>query len=307
MYQRMVEKALAGEFHIRKFPVSPKMFPKARRPQMLAKIARLNKRENSIDLWIRNFLSVVGMAGVREKAKNIALFFHIDYDQIPNRWLSRVLDRRFWKNIRLCDRVVVIAKYWEEFMREKGVRNTKVIYHGLDPKEFVFSEGEISAFKNKYDFPDKPIIYLGNCQEGKGVREAYESLEDLPFHLVTSGKKELEIPARHLELTYREYLLLLKSASVVLTMSKFLEGWNITAHEAMLCRTPVIGSGRGGMRELLEGGEQILCEDFARLPELVNAAIHGAEELGAKGYEFAKTFSFERFQTEWINTVKGSL
>ena len=63
-------------------------------------------------------------------------------------------------------------------------------------------------------------------------------------------------------------------------MSKFLEGWNRTAHEAMLCRTPVIGSGTGGMRELLLGGQQIICEDIKTLPEIVDYAIKNAFALG---------------------------
>jgi glycosyltransferase involved in cell wall biosynthesis len=217
-----------------------------------------------------------------------------------------MLDRRFWNNIRRCDHVVVIAKYWENYMNERGVHNVKVIYHGLDLMDFQFPVSEIEEFKKKYNLSEKPIIYLGNCQEGKGVQEAYECLKDLPYHLVTSGKKELEIPARHLELAYREYLLLLKSASVVLTMSKFLEGWNITAHEAMLCRTPVIGSGTGGMRELLEGGNQIICEDFTQLSESVDHALKNRDRLGNDGHIFAKSLDFERFQNEWINLVHSS-
>ena len=66
----------------------------------------------------------------------------------------------------------------------------------------------------------------------------------------------INIPVVNLSLNYKEYLCLLKASSVVVTMSKFKEGWCLTAHEAMLCKTPVIGSGKGGMRELLEGGNK---------------------------------------------------
>jgi len=304
-YQRMVGRALSQEFQVNNFQVSPKVFPKARRPRMLAKIMYLSRKKKSIDVWIRNFLGVVGMRGTEKETRNIALFFHIDYEKIPNRWLSRILDHQFWKNIKKCDSVVVIAKYWDDFMKERGVENTTIIRHGLKSSEFVFTENEIAEFKKKYALTKKPIIYLGNCQESKGVREAYEALKKLPYHLVTSGKKEAEIPAEHLELPYREYLRLLKSASVVLTMSKFLEGWNITAHEAMLCKTPVIGTGSGGMRELLEGGNQIVCEDFAKLPECVDLAIRNGENLGKAGFAYAKDLSFERFKREWIDLIEN--
>ncbi len=86
-------------------------------------------------------------------------------------------------------------------------------------------------------------------------------------------------------------------------MSKFLEGWNITAHEAMLCQTPVIGSGKGGMRELLEGGGQIICTEFSELPRHIDYALKNQQELGFKGYEFASQFTLEKFETEWLNLV----
>ena len=86
-------------------------------------------------------------------------------------------------------------------------------------------------------------------------------------------------------------------------MSKFKEGWNRTAHEAMLCKTPVIGSGLGGMRELLEGGGQIICEDFGDLKERVCYVLEHPE-LGEAGYGFAKQFTVKRFEEEWLNLIE---
>ena len=50
--------------------------------------------------------------------------------------------------------------------------------------------------------------------------------------------------------------------------------WNRTAHEAMLVGTPVIGSGRAGMRELLEAGGQLICERFEDLRHALVRAEH---------------------------------
>jgi len=142
-------------------------------------------------------------------------------------------------------------------------------------------------------------LYLGNCQLGKGVVEAYRELKDRDAFLITSGEEKVNIPAMNLNLYYKEYLTLLKASSVVVAMSKFKEGWNRTGHEAMLCKTPVIGSGFGGMRELLEGGKQIICEDVSKLNDLVDVALENHKELGEKGYEFAKEFTVERFEKGW--------
>ena len=53
---------------------------------------------------------------------------------------------------------------------------------------------------------------------------------------VMTGKKDgnLDLPVKHFNLPYRDYLLLLKVCDVVLTMSRMVEGWNRTAHEAMV-------------------------------------------------------------------------
>jgi len=72
----------------------------------------------------------------------------------------------------------------------------------------------------------------------------------------------------------------------------------------MLCKIPVIGSGLGGMRELLEGGKQIICDDFDDLKEKVYYALNHPER-GEMGYEFAKQFTVERFNGKWLNLVEN--
>ena len=133
--------------------------------------------------------------------------------------------------------------------------------------------------------------------------EAYEQLKDWDVYLVTSGRQEVEIPARDLELDYDEYCLLLHVSDVVLTLSKFKEGWNATAHEAMLAGTPVIGSGLGGMAELLEGGQQIICKELGALPESVAYAVAHASSLGTKGRQWAMQFTMGRFQQAWMSLI----
>ena len=46
------------------------------------------------------------------------------------------------------------------------------------------------------------------------------------------------------------------------------------------------------------GGRQLICEDISELNYLV-VAIENREELGEKGYEFAKDFTVERFEDGW--------
>ena len=57
------------------------------------------------------------------------------------------------------------------------------------------------------------------------------------------------------------------------------------------------------MRELLEGGRQLICEDISELSYLVDVAMENREKLGESGYNFAKDFTVERFEKEWARVL----
>jgi len=240
-----------------------------------------------------------------KKKKNIAIIHHLDYSQasLLIRIIYFFIKPIILRNFRKFDAIVVVSKYWKHYFESKGYKNVHLIYNAFNLDDFNFSDEEIKEFKQKYNLT-KPIIYLGNCQKSKGVVEAYEALKELNVHFITSGRQQVKIPALHLDLNYRDYLRLLKASDIVLTMSKFEEGFCRTTAEAMLCRTPVIGSGEGGMKELLAQGGQMIC-DFNNLKETVELVLtHPEGNIGEYGYEFAKDFTLERFEKDWINLIK---
>jgi glycosyltransferase involved in cell wall biosynthesis len=78
----------------------------------------------------------------------------------------------------------------------------------------------------------------------------------------------------------------------------------------MILKTPVIGSGAGGMKELLEGGNQIVCEDFGNLRENVERLLGDSrlrEKMGQDGYNYTKNFTKERFEESWLNIINRTL
>jgi glycosyltransferase involved in cell wall biosynthesis len=202
-------------------------------------------------------------------------------------------------NLRRCDRVVTVSEYWRNYLRGQGVERCAVIHNAFDVESYDIGEDEKSRFLDRHGLRGKPIIYLGNCQRLKGVQIAYEALSSMDAHFVTSGLKDIDLPCLHLALDYRGYKTLLAVSGVCVLMSIILEGWNRTAHEAMLCRTPVVGSGAGGMRELLEGGGQIVCARPEDLPGAVERAMRDRNRLGSAGHAFAARFTMKRFGHAW--------
>jgi glycosyltransferase involved in cell wall biosynthesis len=75
----------------------------------------------------------------------------------------------------------------------------------------------------------------------------------------------------------------------------------------MLCGTPVIGSGTGGMKELLEGGKQIICNDFQNIPAVIKEVIKQREKFVSDGYDFVKRFDTLCFQKEWNDFIQEAL
>ena len=280
--------------------------------KFLESFLKLTKLEGKRDAWIRSFYSALSLPFDKTRGKQIVVRHHVDFSTFP--WYARPLFRIFelWFEHVLwrMDALVVVSQYWKRYFLRKGYSNVYVIYNGFNLEDFNISDEEVESFKKKYGLTGKPIVYLGNCQAAKGVKEAYEALRGLDAHFVTSGRSMVRLAARNLELEYRDYLKLLKASDIVLAMSKFQEGWCRTAHEAMLLKRPVIGSGLGGMKELLEGGRQMICEYCKNLPNKVEYLLSHSEqriEMGERGYLFAKDFTQERFEKEWISFMEHML
>jgi glycosyltransferase involved in cell wall biosynthesis len=304
IYNQLVTDVIQNNFNVETYEV---MRSQQNKLYNFSKLYyELSKLRGQKDVWIRTSNPVITLPFDDTQGKNIALIHHIDntFKPASTKILSSILHKVLMRNLNLVDKIVVVSQFWKEHFESLGYESVEIIYNPFDLKEFTFSDDAIETFKAKYQLSGKPIVYLGNCQKAKGVVEAYEALKGLDAQLVTSGARDVSLPAVHLNVNYREYLMLLQAASVAVTMSKFNEGWCRTAHEAMLCKTPVVGSGMGGMGELLEGGNQIICHDFSKLRDSVEYAMDDSK-LGEAGYAFAiqDRFTLKSFKNEWIHLI----
>ncbi len=309
LYSHQVKDALSAEFDVDLVDLEAQK-TKIRYLKIFESFLYSFKLNERRDLWIRDFYSTVALSKKRTPGKNIALIFHIDFwafSFVPGLFLSLIEKLFFYRQLKKVDAIVTISSYWQDFFIRKDYKNVYKIYCGFNLEDFNISDSEIADFKKKHNLQDKPIVYIGNCQKAKGVVQAYEALKDLDVYLVTSGRPMVKIPALNFNSGYRDYLILLKASSVAVTMSTMKEGWCMTAHEAMLLSTPVVGSGIAGMRELLEGGGQVVCADFKMLKEKVNYLLDNGqqrEKMGRRGREFARNFTMDKFKKDWLDIIK---
>lgn len=242
-----------------------------------------------------------------DKTFNIAMIHHIDTNAesggIKYKWFyNRLFDR-----IRHFDKVITVSAYWKEYLKAKGCTNVEVIYNSFEPNDYQFTEAELLQFRTSNGFSnEKPLIYIGNAAPGKGVYQTYQALKDSDYQLVMTGgsNKAADLPVTFLSLNSTDYRKLIASCDVVLAMSNMMEGWNRVAHEAMLSKTPVIGSGSGGMRELLQGGKQLITQEFKELPELVEHCLINKHSLAESGYTFVSKFDNAYFKNAWGSIIQ---
>ena len=233
-----------------------------------------------------------------KNSHNIAVIHHIDssHSNGISTLYQRFCDKALFRNKRNFAKIVTVARCWKKQLESAGFRNVSVIYNSFNIELYNFTEEEKKKFRNKYGFTGKPLIYLGNCQKKKGVVEAYNSLKEIDAYFVTTGNRDIELPIPNLNLSFEEYRLLLASSDVVITMSLFKEGWNRIAHEATLCGTPVIGSGMGGMEELLFMSGQTICKSFNDLPYIVQKIIRSHK---VPNVQELKKFDLQYFKNCW--------
>jgi glycosyltransferase involved in cell wall biosynthesis len=238
--------------------------------------------------------------------EHVAVVHHIDdrlsRKSIWHRWFFARLKRR----LTAVNLVVTVSEYWAGYLRSLGCKNVRVIYNSFDLSQYRATKEEVNEFRSRWNIANgRPLVYIGNASRQKGVHSVYAALKDEGFELVMSGARNDagDLPVKFMRLERADYLLLLHACDAVICMSHLEEGWNRIAHEAMLCGTPVVGNGAGGMLELLQGGKQEIVRDPAALPGAVRKLLDRRTDYAADGRKFAEQFDLDYFRKSWIEAI----
>jgi len=229
-------------------------------------------------------------------ARNVVVAHH--YDLAYSNLFSRIMQFLAFKSLvwqkERVETLIVVSEYWKAYFAQFGFARIEVVYNAFDVEQYRRTPEEVACFRQRYRLETKPVIYIGNPQKKKGTDVLYERLASDDVYLVTSGVRSLDIGTIHLDLCHDDYITLLCASDLVILNSRFNEGWNRVAHEALLCRTPVIGTRNGGMGELLEGAKQRSL-DLENLNASVTEVLASRKQYAEKGYAFASRFTLARF------------
>ena len=248
----------------------------------------------------------IAFGRVYDKAPKIGIIHHIDTNTAANSIKHKLYFYLLLRKLKKLDRVVTVSKIWKDYLLKKGCQNVDIIYNSFNPGKYVFNQEDLISFKESLGLDlSKKLIYIGNAGNGKGVHFAYNQLKDHDYELVMTGGKNdaKELPVKFFNLDALGYRKLIASCDLVLAMSDMVEGWNRIVHEALLSKVPVIGSGSGGMQELLDKGGQVSCHQEEDFQKKVIEVLEQKESLGAKGYNFVKQFNEDYFTKSWIEVI----
>lgn len=249
-----------------------------------------------------------GVAFIGARARNIVIVHHIDdsfspfYTSLINAICLWFLSRRQGR----ISRIIVVSRYWRDELIRLGIPSNKIeiIYNFFEAPSMEL--GDRRSFFLRHGISTKKIIYIGNHQVKKGVELVGSLLGDLPdVTLVSSGKQSepVSMPrnSRYLNLGYEDYLRVLSFSEVVIAFSLFEEGWCRSAHEAIMMGREVIGSGAGGMRELLEvSGLQAVDLEQVR-SEVIRILERGAKAVDRN--KLQELTNREEFKAKWLKLV----
>jgi glycosyltransferase involved in cell wall biosynthesis len=223
--------------------------------------------------------------------------------------------------LRFSDGVITVSKYTKYEMGRYGFiskcKLSYVIYNGVNRKFFdqtEHHENKISFLKEKYDLPEKYILYVGRLNQRKNIGtliRALQKIEDKTIKLVLCGKKdwkmfdidklirETKLENRIIQLGYIEdddLPLLYRGANLFAYVS-YCEGFGLPPLEAMASGTPVVVSDRASLPEVCGDAAEYVnpfsVDDIARGLNKVLSNQNLRKELIIKGRRRAKKFTWE--------------
>jgi glycosyltransferase involved in cell wall biosynthesis len=207
----------------------------------------------------------------------------------------------------------------------------RVIYNGISDDFKVIEDIELqNVIRQKYDLPDKYILYVGTLEPRKnipGLLKAFSMcLDKLPgYKLVIAGSKgwdyeniftrikELDLEERVVFAGYVEnkHLPLMYNMARLFVYASFYEGFGLPLIESMACGTPVITSNISSLEEV--SGDAALIVDPNKPAEIASAMTKVLldskvyEDMRSRGFKRAKDFSWKKTAQETWEVYKEVL
>lgn len=207
------------------------------------------------------------------------------------------------------DRVIVPSNQTAKDVAELGIekRKIRVIPEAPDPSFKPKSKSKIGKIKNKYDIKGHYLLAIGvnKRKNTKRIIRAYEKLRESGnrglsnLKLVIIGHPYIKIRSGNGikllgHVPYDEMPVFYSGAEAMVYPSLY-EGFGLPILEAYACKTPVITSNLGSMRELAENAAVLIDpKNIDSIIEGIMTAIKDRKKLVVNGKKVLKKYSWEK-------------
>lgn len=207
----------------------------------------------------------------------------------------------------------------DEYGSDIGTK-TKVMYPGIDRAFMAQNADQTGSIRGKYGFDRPFLLYVGNCKQHKNVPvliEAFQqaNLKGWQLVLVCSGEEcrgfkdspairmISDVPFTDLPGMY--------SASSGFVTATLMEGFGFPALEAMACRTPVLTTSVGSLKEIC-GQHALMAEPTvhdlaAGMRCLALDPDQRAQVKIDEAQNWAKSFQWEKTARELAQVIGETL
>jgi len=293
-------------------------------------------RKNPVDIYLTQYITPFF---VPKSTKIITIIHDVSFNFYPK--FIKWSDLFFLKilipmSLRRADKIIGVSKFThDEIIKYYKINPSKVTWaHNAVSEDFSkqdISDDKIKKVKEKYVLPEKFILYLGTLQPRKNIPvliEAY-ALTKNELHgikLVIAGGKGHNFD-KNIDKCIKKYNLqseivmpgfideedksaIMKSADIFVFPSLY-EGFGIPILEAMSVGTPVIASDIPPHKEI--AGSAALFFEPNNPRDLSEKIISLADnknlkqELIDKGFEQAKTFSWQKASEKMVKIISSFL
>lgn len=267
------------------------------------------------------------------RRKKVITVYDLTYELFPQFHTKENISRykeTYGTKLKEMDKIIAISENTKKDLinlYKINPQRIKVIYGAADeiyrPVKDLTRLGQV---KEKYNLPDRFILFVGVIEPRKNIVrliKAYQQLKrSIQQKLVIVGEKgwlyedvfkaigesDWRDDIIFLNNIPKEDLACLYSACDLFVYPSLYEGFGLPPLEAMSCQAPVISSNTSSLPEVMGGaGILITPTSVEELSEamykvLTNATLR--EEMGSKGLERAKLFSWKKSAQETIGVYK---
>ena len=227
-----------------------------------------------------------------------------------------------------ADHVITISNSEKERMLKYSfttINKISVVHHGLGLAKLKrnYTDDEKIAFRNKYNLPEKFILYLGRLNARKNILNLLKAIPYVnnKLSLVIVGKSDhkeenIDLMMKKLNLTNRvkkvgfipqKDVFLFYSEAEIFCFPSYAEGFGLPPLEAMYYGTPVVVSNTTSLPEVcLDAAIYIVPDDYIDIANQINKLTNNKEfyySMIAKGRKRVEVFSWEKASRELLSIL----